>query len=105
MPQNSLDNLFYLTSKDLIQARQKYHDIEILTIVDPKYKKNRMEVLNLAYSDLEHAYISWLNCFEIGCYLYFKKEIVPIKSKKLPLLIQIDTYYHPVTREQRIKII
>jgi len=75
MPQNSLDNLFYLTSKDLIQARQKYHDIEILTIVDPKYKKNRMEVLNLAYSDLEHAYISWLNCFEIGCYLYFKKEI------------------------------
>jgi len=37
--------------------------------------------------------------------VYFKKEIVPIKSKKLPLLIQIDTYYHPVTREQRIKII
>jgi hypothetical protein len=37
--------------------------------------------------------------------VYFKKEIVPIKSKKLPSLIQIDTYYHPVTREQRIKII
>jgi len=37
--------------------------------------------------------------------VYFKKEIVPNKSKKLPSLIQIDTYYHPVTREQRIKII
>lgn len=37
--------------------------------------------------------------------VYFKKEIVPIKSKQLPSLIQIDTYYHPVTREQRIRII
>ena len=38
--------------------------------------------------------------------VYFKKETtMPIKSKKLPSLIQIDTYYHPVTRVQRIKII
>jgi hypothetical protein len=29
----------------------------------------------------------------------------PIKSKQLPSLIQIDMYCHPVTREQRIKII
>jgi len=27
------------------------------------------------------------------------------KSKQLPSLIQIDMYCHPVTREQRIKII
>ncbi len=39
--------------------------------------------------------------------VYFKKEttMVETKSKKLPSLIQIDTYYHPITREQRIKII
>ena len=30
---------------------------------------------------------------------------VATKSKQLPTLIQIDTYYHPITREQRIKII
>jgi hypothetical protein len=29
----------------------------------------------------------------------------PTKSKQLPSLIQIDMYCHPVTREQRIKII
>jgi len=34
-----------------------------------------------------------------------KESIKPIKSKQLPSLIQIDMYYHPVTREQRIKII
>jgi hypothetical protein len=40
--------------------------------------------------------------------VYFKKKdtnTVIAKSKQLPSLIQIDTYYHPVTREQRIKII
>jgi hypothetical protein len=38
--------------------------------------------------------------------VYLKKEtMLNTKSKKLPSLIQIDTYYHPVTREQRIKII
>jgi hypothetical protein len=39
--------------------------------------------------------------------VYFKKTATTVdtKSKKLPSLIQIDTYYHPVTREQRIKII
>jgi len=37
--------------------------------------------------------------------VYFKKETVGTKPNKLPSLIQIDTYYHPVTREQRIKII
>ena len=30
---------------------------------------------------------------------------VATKCNKLPSLIQIDTYYHPVTREQIIKII
>jgi hypothetical protein len=34
-----------------------------------------------------------------------KETIKPTKSKQLPPLIQIDMYCHPVTREQRIKII
>ena len=34
-----------------------------------------------------------------------KSTTIAGKSKQLPSLIQIDTYYHPVTREQRIKII
>jgi hypothetical protein len=38
--------------------------------------------------------------------VYFKKETtIQTKSKQLPSLIQIDMYCHPVTREQRIKII
>lgn len=37
--------------------------------------------------------------------VYVTKTTVPTKCNKLPSLIQIDTYYHPVTREQRIKII
>jgi hypothetical protein len=30
---------------------------------------------------------------------------VPTKCNKLPSLIQIDMYCHPITREQRMKII
>lgn len=61
--------------KNELEMRFRYHQLEIETKIDEKYKEYGEYARSLIYTDYKISIINKLNAFEVACTMYFEEKL------------------------------
>jgi hypothetical protein len=61
--------------KNELEMGFRYHQLEIETIINEKYKGHEYDTLSLIYKDYRISIMNKLNAFEVACTMYFEEKL------------------------------